>query len=114
MLSPDQFFALLSDEKRRRILVLLNRCDELCVCELTSMLELAQPRVSRYLGQIRNADMVLVRKQGTWMHYRLHPELPRWACKILDELAHAPGVEAQYQADISRRHNAQTPSATPE
>ena len=107
MLSPDQFFAVLSDEKRRRILVLLNRCDELCVCELTHVLDLPQPRVSRYLGQIRTANLVIVRKQGTWMHYRLHPELPRWACKILDELAHAPGVGAQYQADIIRRRSAQ-------
>ena len=102
MISLDPLFVVLSDPNRRRILALLCRCDELCVCQLMAALELPQPKVSRYLAQIRAVGLVDWRKQGTWTHYRLHPELPRWACKLLDDLLLEPTTAAQLQADILR------------
>ncbi|SFN13293.1 ArsR family transcriptional regulator [Formivibrio citricus] len=102
MISLDSLFVVLSDPNRRRILALLCRRDELCVCQLMAALELPQPKVSRYLSQIRAVGVLDWRKQGTWMHYRLHPELPRWACKLLDDLLLEPETAAQLQADLAR------------
>lgn len=102
MISLDSLFVVLSDPNRRRILAVLCRCDELCVCQLMAALDLPQPKVSRYLAQIRAVGLVDWRKQGTWTHYRLHPELPRWVCKLLDDLLLEPITAAQLQADLAR------------
>ncbi len=58
------FFSLLSDELRRRILVLLMSEDELCVCELFFALDAIQPRVSRHLALMRETGMLSQRKRG--------------------------------------------------
>jgi len=62
----------LADENRVRILLALNGHDELCVCQLIEMLQLAPSTVSKHLFILRNARLVRGRKQGRWMHYRLN------------------------------------------
>lgn len=102
MIPLDDLFVILSDPKRRRILALLNRRDELCVCQIMGALDLPQPKVSRYLSQIRATGLLDWRKQGTWIHYRLHPELPRWVCKLLDDLLLEPETAALLEADLGK------------
>jgi len=75
MLEPQDFFDVLSDETRRRLLGLILGEGELCVCELAYALDMAQPKVSRHLGVMR---------EGTWVYYRLHPQLPLWASRIIE------------------------------
>ena len=75
----ETFFRMLSDATRLRILMLLQREEELCVCELTHALELSQPKISRHLGQLRDSGVVLARRAGLWMYYRINPEIPPWA-----------------------------------
>jgi ArsR family transcriptional regulator len=65
-----------ADATRRRILALLVKQGELCVCELTAALDDIQPKVSRHLGVLKEAGVVLSRREGTWMFYRLEPSLP--------------------------------------
>lgn len=77
------FFDALGDPARRRILALLLEANERCVCELHGALDAAQPKVSRHLAVLREACLVLARREGKWMHYRIHPELPAWAYRIL-------------------------------
>ena len=62
----------LSDENRVRILMALNEKDELCVCHLIDLLELAPSTVSKHLFLLKNARLVVGRKDGRWMHYRLN------------------------------------------
>jgi ArsR family transcriptional regulator len=81
--SPAQFFHLLADPTRLRALLLLRREGELCVCELTHALGESQPKVSRHLATLRKAGVVLDRRQGQWVYYRLHPDLPAWAGQVL-------------------------------
>lgn len=89
MANPEQLFQALSDPTRLRILALLHAQDEVCVCEFTRALACSQPMISRHLAHLRAADVVSDRRAGAWIHYRLHPELPRWARAVLDEtLAH--------------------------
>jgi DNA-binding transcriptional ArsR family regulator len=64
----------LADENRIRILLALNGRDELCVCQLIDLLQLAPSTVSKHLFILRNARLILGRKQGRWMYYRLNTE----------------------------------------
>ncbi len=50
---------------------------ELCVCQMTAVLDLAASTVSGHLADLRAAGLVHERKEGKWVHYRLadDPEL---------------------------------------
>ena len=78
-IEPVTLFRLLADETRLRSLLLLAREGELCVCELVYALGLIQPKVSRHLAALREAGVVVDRRAGQWIYYRLNPELPEWA-----------------------------------
>lgn len=81
------FFKQLSDETRLRCLMLMLAEGELCVCELTHALGLSQPKISRHLAHLRQAGLVLDRRAGQWIHYRLHDELPEWSRAVLNVTA---------------------------
>jgi len=60
----------LAEENRLRILLALDG-HELCVCQLTELLELAPSTVSKHMSVLRQARLVDGRKDGRWMYYRL-------------------------------------------
>jgi len=64
-------FKALADETRLRVLKLLSR-GELCVCEIAAALDLEQPRLSFHLRILKQAGIVLVRRQERWIIYRLN------------------------------------------
>ena len=67
----DQIFRAFADETRLRILHLLKRKEELCVCELIDILRIGQSKVSRHLAYLKKAGLVKDRKDGLWSHYSL-------------------------------------------
>jgi ArsR family transcriptional regulator, arsenate/arsenite/antimonite-responsive transcriptional repressor len=66
-----RFFKALADPVRLRLLNLLSGGQEVCVCHLQEALQLPQPTVSRHLAYLRRAGLVVGRKDGLWVHYRL-------------------------------------------
>lgn len=82
-MSPEKFFRALADETRLRCVVLIQQQSELCVCELTYVLNLAQPKISRHLAILKAANILQDRREGLWVYYQLHTDLPVWARKIL-------------------------------
>ncbi|VAX09637.1 Arsenical resistance operon repressor [hydrothermal vent metagenome] len=72
------FFATLANDVRLRTLMLLQGQGELCVCELTHALGLSQPKISRHLALLRESGLLLTRREGTWMYYRINLKLPVW------------------------------------
>lgn len=60
-----------ADPVRLRLLNLLSRDREICVCHLHEALGLPQPTVSRHLAYLRKHGLVVGRKEGLWVHYRL-------------------------------------------
>lgn len=98
-MSPDLLFEALADTTRRRMLVLLLKHGELCVCDLFGVLQLAQPKVSRHLAILRESELLVSRKQGTWVYYRLNPEMPLWAVQALQALADGVVRSEPYQQD---------------
>ncbi|WP_312018350.1 metalloregulator ArsR/SmtB family transcription factor [Shewanella surugensis] len=85
-MSPVSFFKALSDETRLQILMLITSENELCVCELMVALNLSQPKISRHLALLRNQGLLLDRRQGQWVFYRLNADLPSWAHNTLAEI----------------------------
>ncbi|MBV6753645.1 metalloregulator ArsR/SmtB family transcription factor [Pseudomonas chlororaphis] len=98
--SPVELFKCLADETRSRVVLLVAREGELCVCELTAALELSQPKISRHLAQLRQGGLLADRRQGQWVFYRLHPELPQWVSTLLQGTLQAS--ENWLAADIQR------------
>ena len=92
-------FDVLADTTRRRIIALLLARGELCVCELMAALDLVQPKVSRHLAVIKEAQLVLARREGTWMHYQL-AALPAWVVDLLASLSR--GAATQLKSDLKR------------
>jgi ArsR family transcriptional regulator len=82
-ISPEQLTRALADQTRLRILSLLSVREELCVCNFTDVLAMPQPKISRHLGILREASILLDRRDGQWIHYRLHPDLPLWAVQAI-------------------------------
>ncbi len=66
-----RLFKALADPVRLRLLNLLSDGREVCVCHLHGALELPQPTVSRHLAYLRKSGLVVGRKDGLWVHYRL-------------------------------------------
>ena len=62
---------IFSDLNRVKILALLQREEDLCVCEICDTLELSQPLVSRLLKMMRELKLVKSEQKGKWMLYSL-------------------------------------------
>ncbi len=82
-MTPSEFFKCLADDTRLRAVMLIVREGELCVCELMAAMDDSQPKISRHLAQLRSAGVLLDRRQGLWVYYRLNPQLPAWAITVL-------------------------------
>lgn len=86
MINPTQFFKCLADETRLRCMMLIQQEEELCVCELTEALQETQPKISRHLAQLRKCGLLVDRRQGQWIFYRINNDLPEWSQLVLSEV----------------------------
>ncbi|MBU1195066.1 MAG: metalloregulator ArsR/SmtB family transcription factor [Proteobacteria bacterium] len=66
----------LADKSRMRVAAALLCYEELCVCQLVELLQLAAPTVSRHMTVLQNARIVQSRKKGRWVYYRLSGKFP--------------------------------------
>lgn len=93
----------LADENRIRILMALTGRAELCVCQLIDMLQLAPSTVSKHLFILRSARLILGRKEGRWMYYRLNADdAPRVVTEALAWVARSVGDAAVVRRDRER------------
>jgi ArsR family transcriptional regulator len=74
MKEASALYRLLGDEARLRLLRVLDQ-DRFNVKELTGILGLAQSGVSRHLGLLKEADLVVEERDGAYSFYRLSPEV---------------------------------------
>jgi ArsR family transcriptional regulator, arsenate/arsenite/antimonite-responsive transcriptional repressor len=78
-----------------RVVAVLLRHDELCVCQIVEMLRLATATVSRHMSILQQARIVKSRKEGRWVFYRLAEPFPeplrRW---LLESLSESPEILA--------------------
>ncbi|MEE4411492.1 MULTISPECIES: metalloregulator ArsR/SmtB family transcription factor [unclassified Serratia (in: enterobacteria)] len=84
-LTPLKLFKNLSDDTRLNLVLLLRQAGELCVCELSGALGESQPKISRHLAMLRESGLLLDRREGKWIYYRLSPHMPAWAAAIIEQ-----------------------------
>ena len=65
-------FKALGDPTRVRLLSLIAASDtgELCICDLTDPVGLAQPTVSHHMKLLVEAELVTREQRGKWAYYR--------------------------------------------
>jgi ArsR family transcriptional regulator len=84
-----RLFHALSDETRLRIVERL-LLGEQCVCNLMEPLGLGQSHLSFHMKTLRDAGLVIDRREGRWIHYSLNAETLR----EIQELVVAVGEKA--------------------
>ena len=84
-----------TDNKQINIIFYLLAVEELCVCDIGAALDAPQPKISRHLGMLRDAGVLLDRKEGKWVHYRLSPQMPAWAARVIEEAWEADRTAAR-------------------
>ena len=67
------YFKLLSDETRLRIMVLLFH-NEFCVCQITGITGISQPNVSKHLARLRDMGLVKDERKEQYTFYSLNIE----------------------------------------
>jgi ArsR family transcriptional regulator len=75
----------LGDETRLRLIERL-RAGEQCVCDLTDELEASQSRLSFHLKALKDAGLVMDRREGRWVYYALNPRAFAMLDLLLEEL----------------------------
>ena len=65
----------LSEPTRLGALLLLADGKERCVCKLMEHLDATQSRMSRHMGVLKQAGLVVDRRDAQWVRYRLNPAL---------------------------------------
>jgi ArsR family transcriptional regulator, arsenate/arsenite/antimonite-responsive transcriptional repressor len=70
-------FKALGDPVRLRLLSLIacHEGGEACVCELTDTFDVSAPTISHHLKVLREAGLITSERRGTWIYYRISPEV---------------------------------------
>ena len=97
----EQYFKALADRNRLRILNLLLH-GELCVCDIQFVLEASQPNVSRHLAYLKNSGLVLDRRDGFRIFYRLAEPKQGLKKKVFEFLQDTYRSEENLQDDTRR------------
>lgn len=84
-----ELFNLASNSTRLKILFLLDRLKELCVCDLAEMLDVSVSAVSQHLAKLRAYGLATTRREAQTIYYRLSDHV------FLDKLRHAYFVEME-------------------
>jgi len=86
----------LAHPTRMRLLAML-ASGELCVCQMTAVLELAPSTVSQHLSVLSRGGLVTDRREGKLVFYRLRPDRP--AAALAAPLLALLADDAQARAD---------------
>lgn len=84
--SPTMMFKALGDETRLKIILLILRETELCVCELVTALDVDQPKISRHLALLKKQGLLSDRKEKQWVFYQVSKDLTNWQNRLFAEL----------------------------
>jgi len=79
-----EFLKSITDPTRRAALSIIWCGGEHCVCELMARLDASQSRMSRHMKALRDAGIVLDRRDAQWVRYRRNPDLAPELAAVVD------------------------------
>ena len=100
----------LGDETRLRIVNLLARRGEMCVCDVEAVLEISQSKASRHLAYLRNAGIVDDRRDRTWVYYRLSRAVHPAVKAAVREAKKALADDETARRDVARAESLERPA----
>lgn len=86
MRDPASLFRALADETRLKMLALILRHGELCVCDVMTVLCITQSKASRHLRYLLNAGLLKDRRETVWAFYSLAEDLDPIRQGIVDSV----------------------------
>ena len=89
----------LSDQTRFAAMRLLYDGDEHCVCELMRVIGATQSRMSRHMQVLKQAGLVVDRRDAQWVRYRMPLDLSPDLKAVLDAVFRA-------ETQLNRERNA--------
>ena len=92
----------LADENRIRILCLLKNNKDLCVCEITDIIGLAQPTISSHLKLLENAGLIESFKDGLWVNYNIAGSLDLFSDELIEILYKNLENDKQLKSDFEK------------
>jgi ArsR family transcriptional regulator len=105
MTELEAYFKGLSDSSRLRIMNLLLH-GELCGCDIQYVLAAPQPNVSRHLTYLKNAGLVVDRRDGFRIFYRLAEPRKGIRKQLFEFLRNAFKGKEALQRDVDRLRQA--------
>jgi len=96
-----EIFKALGDENRIRILNLLIR-QELCVCEIETVLEITQSNASRHLNKLKSAGVITNEKKSQWVYYRVDNKFIEENNLLYEFLKNKMDENTQWIRDVER------------
>ncbi|WP_061295602.1 ArsR/SmtB family transcription factor [Herbidospora cretacea] len=81
-----QVFKALGDPVRLRLLSVIasHPNGEVCVCDMSEDFDLSSPTISYHLKALRAADLIDAERRGTWVYYRVQPQMLSSLCRLLN------------------------------
>ncbi|NCM96248.1 MAG: metalloregulator ArsR/SmtB family transcription factor [Rhodobacterales bacterium] len=95
---PLAILSALSEATRLAAIRILADGDEHCVCELMQRLEVTQSRMSRHMQTLKQAGLVVDRRDAQWVRYRLNPDLAPAIRAILAAVLAAAAIDERIAA----------------
>lgn len=80
----------LAEPTRLEAMRLLADGSEHCVCELMRKLGATQSRMSRHMQVLKQAGLVLDRRDAQWVRYRINPDLPLSLTRLVEAALERP------------------------
>lgn len=109
-------FKTLSDETRLRIIMLIH-FDELCVCEISGILDVTQPTVSKGLSKLRDLNLVTDTRREKYVYYKLREDdkvLKNIVSDLAENLEKYPVLLDDYKKIPTKWKYSNTPTAIDE
>jgi ArsR family transcriptional regulator, arsenate/arsenite/antimonite-responsive transcriptional repressor len=90
-------FRAVADPVRLQLLSLIacHPGGESCVCDLTPAFDMTAPSVSYHLKILREAGLISSERRGTWMYYRVNPQVMARMSSVLAPAGGAGGLAAR-------------------
>jgi len=88
-----KILSALAEPTRLNAIEILADGGEHCVCELMKRLDATQSRMSRHMQALKQAGLVVNRRDAQWVRYRLNPNLTPTTRAVLDAVLAAAEID---------------------
>ncbi|MGI6140969.1 MAG: ArsR/SmtB family transcription factor [Caldicoprobacterales bacterium] len=96
-----EIFKALGDKNRIRILNLLIR-QELCVCEIETVLNMTQSNASRHLNKLKTSGIITSEKKSQWVYYKIDNKFIEENSLLFEFIKNKTVENTQLQRDLEK------------